>query len=239
MAREYLAQALPRHHAREAPGAPAHDPVWEETLEDGDLLYIPRGWWHVAQPLAEPTLHLTVGVHKRTGLDLLRWLTERMRASVAFRRDLPRLEGADARARHAAALREELLAALDDAVLERYFEDHDAQAEPRAALSMPWSATKDLLPQGQGAVLRWAPPRPVELSERGGAVEFSCLKKRWRFAPAALPVLRPLAERRVCTLAQLCEDARGRLDERTVRAFVGELLLHGLVVASEEAGEYE
>src|SRR5918911_371950 len=31
---------------------PAPDaPLWEETLEDGDLLYIPRGCWHVAAPL--------------------------------------------------------------------------------------------------------------------------------------------------------------------------------------------
>ena len=38
-------------------------PLWEGMLEDGDLLYIPRGWWHVATPLDEPTLHLTVGVN--------------------------------------------------------------------------------------------------------------------------------------------------------------------------------
>jgi hypothetical protein len=69
---------------------PTHAPLWEATLEDGDMLYIPRGFWHVAVPLAEPTLHLTVGVHNRTGLDLLRWLGERMRASETFRRDLPR-----------------------------------------------------------------------------------------------------------------------------------------------------
>ncbi|HEX8189230.1 MAG TPA: cupin domain-containing protein, partial [Pyrinomonadaceae bacterium] len=84
---------------------PEHEPLWEGTLEDGDLLYIPRGWWHVAVPLAEPTLHLTVGVHNRTGLDLLRWLTEALRASEAFRRDLPRLAPARERAAHAARLR--------------------------------------------------------------------------------------------------------------------------------------
>ena len=49
-------------------------------------------------------------------------------------------------------------------------------------------------------------------------------------------MLRPLSERRVCTVAELCEDARGHLDALTVRALLGELLLHGLVV-SEDAGE--
>ena len=41
---------------------PAVDPpsevLWEGLLRSGDLLYIPRGWWHVATPLDEPTLHL-------------------------------------------------------------------------------------------------------------------------------------------------------------------------------------
>ena len=46
-------------------------PLWEGMLEDGDLLYIPRGWWHVATPLDEPTLHLTVGVNNPNGADLL------------------------------------------------------------------------------------------------------------------------------------------------------------------------
>ena len=48
-------------------------------LEAGDLLYIPRGWWHVAMPLDEPTLHLTVGVNNLTGADFLRWFADRLR----------------------------------------------------------------------------------------------------------------------------------------------------------------
>ncbi|HEV2859862.1 MAG TPA: cupin domain-containing protein [Pyrinomonadaceae bacterium] len=231
-----MTRPFPISNDIEAAGRPEHKPVWQETLEDGDLLYIPRGWWHVAEPLAEPTLHLTVGVHKRTGLDLLRWLSDRMRASEIFRRDLPRLGDSRERARHAAALREELLNALDDGVVERFFREHDAQAEPRAALSMPWSATGDGLPPNPSAVVRWAAPRPVEMKEEGGAVEFVCVKKRWRFAPAALHVLRPLAERRVLSVAELCEEARGSLDEKTVRTFVGELLLNGLVAVSEDGG---
>jgi hypothetical protein len=149
---------------------------------------------------------------------------------------LPRLGDSRERARHAAALREELLNALDDGVVERFFREHDAQAEPRAALSMPWSATGDGLPPNPSAVVRWAAPRPVEMKEEGGAVEFVCVKKRWRFAPAALHVLRPLAERRVLSVAELCEEARGSLDEKTVRTFVGELLLNGLVAVSEDGG---
>ena len=85
-------------------------PLWEGTLEDGDLLYIPRGWWHVALPLNEPTLHLTVGIHNRTGLDLLGWLKERLREREDFRRDLPRFATRAEQAAHIESLRDQLLA---------------------------------------------------------------------------------------------------------------------------------
>ncbi len=42
----------------EPPGGAALDQI----LERGDLLYIPRGCYHVALPMNEPTLHLTVSV---------------------------------------------------------------------------------------------------------------------------------------------------------------------------------
>lgn len=205
-------------------------PLWEATLEDGDLLYIPRGWWHVALPLNEPTLHLTVGIHNRTGLDLLRWLAERLNASEIFRQDLPRFAGVAEQAAHIERLREELLAACgSDDLLERYFADLDQRAEPRARLSLPWSATAALLPSASDALVQLVAPRPLDLKLEAGTVEFSGLKKRWRFAAAALPVLRQLEERRVCSVRELCEAARGELDEQTVRTFLGELLLHGLI----------
>ncbi|HJQ30985.1 MAG TPA: cupin domain-containing protein [Pyrinomonadaceae bacterium] len=215
---------------------PGHAPVWEGTLEDGDLLYIPRGWWHVAEPLAEPTLHLTVGIHNRTGLDLLRWLSERMRASEAFRRDLPRFTSRAERNAHAARLREELLAAWDDSLLEQFYEELDARAEPRARVELPWSAIPTPALPALSSVVRLLAPRPLRLEPERGVIEFDCMRRRWRFAEGALPVLRALEERRVCTVAELCEAAGGRLTTETVRAFVMELAQNGLVAVMDEGG---
>jgi hypothetical protein len=213
---------------------PAGEPVWSETLEDGDLLYIPRGWWHVAEPLAEPTLHLTVGIHNRTGLDLLRWLSERMRASEAFRLDLPRAASTRERAAHLKRLREELTRAFDDSLLERFYEDLDARADSRARVELPFDATPRQRPASPGARVRLLTPRPLKLEAAGGVVEFEALKRRWRFAEDALLVLRTLEERRECSVAELCDAARGRLDEKTVRAFVRESAQQGLVAVIEE-----
>jgi ribosomal protein L16 Arg81 hydroxylase len=212
---------------------PKGAPLWQETLEDGDFLYIPRGWWHVAEPLDEPTLHLTVGIHKRTGIDLLTWLAAQLRASELFRRDLPRFASSAERAAYVRRLGEELHVAWDDRLLERYFKEQDAQAEPRRAqLSLPWSAAgaAQLVPADPDARVRLLAPRPLDLQIEDGVIEFRCHKKRWRFAADALPVLKQLADTRASSsIAELCAAARERLDEQTVRAFLGELLRHGLI----------
>lgn len=213
---------------------PESAPLWEGTLEDGDLLYIPRGWWHVALPLDEPTLHLTVGIHNRTGLDLLRWLQEHLRAREDFRRDLPRFATRAEREAHMNRLREQLLDEWGDDVLERFYRDADANAEARPQLSLPWSVTPEILPREGDAVVRLNAPRGLELETNAqhddqGVIEFSCQGKRWRFAAEAIVILRPLLERGVCSVNELCEAAKGKLEEPTVRAFLGELILHGLL----------
>ncbi|HYY42522.1 MAG TPA: cupin domain-containing protein [Pyrinomonadaceae bacterium] len=208
---------------------PTDAPRWTGLLADGDLLYIPRGWWHVALPLDEPTLHLTVGIHNRTGLDLLRWLVERMRSSELVRRDLPRFAGQAQQTAHAAALRAELSAALSDEVISRYFAEQDAEALPRPRLDLPLSAAHDAPPLADATRVRLTAPRPLDFKTDAGIVEFACHKKRWRFAADALLVLRPLAAGRACTVADLCAAAAGRLDAQTVRLFIAELIEHGLL----------
>ncbi len=209
---------------------PSGAPLWEETLEDGDLLYIPRGWWHVAQPLNEPTLHLTVGLHNRTGLDLLRWLTQRMSASEIFRQDLPRFASETERAAHLERMREELFAEWNGDPLKSYFDDLDQRAEPRARLSLPWSPTAEILPPASDTLVRLHAARPLDFKIEDGVVEFSCLKNRWRFAGSTLPILRLLDEKRVCAVSELYASVEAQLDEQTVRTFLCELLMQGLIV---------
>ena len=61
----------PLHPDLEETPRPAGEPVWDGILEDGDVLSLPRGWWHVAIPLNEPSLHLTVTVLPPKGADFL------------------------------------------------------------------------------------------------------------------------------------------------------------------------
>ena len=208
---------------------PTEPPLWDHILEAGDLLYIPRGFWHVAYPLNEPTLHLTVGVHNRAGLDLLRWLVNRMRSRETFRMDLPRFATRETIQAHLMQMRGELLAEWDDDILNRYFTDLDASAVSRPRLSLP---VADSLPSGN-MLVRLLAPRPLDLKVESGVVRFSSQRKEWRLAVEALPILRHLDKHRVCSVSELCEVAKSELDERRVRTFLKELLMNGLVAIVE------
>jgi hypothetical protein len=52
------------------------EPVLDVILETGDILYIPRGWWHCATPVGEPTFHVAVGVHPASIKDYFSWVCE-------------------------------------------------------------------------------------------------------------------------------------------------------------------
>ena len=124
--------------------APAGEPAWEGMLEAGDLLYLPRGWWHAAAAVNGPSLHLTVGVYKRTGLDLVEWLRGQLRDSETFREDLPRFASPAEQSDHLERLRDELLARWDTALLDRFLRDADAAATPRRpTLNLPCIAPHD------------------------------------------------------------------------------------------------
>jgi hypothetical protein len=66
------------------------------TLHAGDALFFPRGWWHRPEGEGEPAMHLTFGIYRRTGLDLVRWLCDQARVgedgTITFTRDLRALD---------------------------------------------------------------------------------------------------------------------------------------------------
>jgi Cupin superfamily protein len=67
--------------------------VWSGTLTAGDVMHIPRGYWHQATRTTQGagySLHATFGIEQRTGVDWLTWLADRSRENEVFRHDLVR-----------------------------------------------------------------------------------------------------------------------------------------------------
>jgi len=197
---------------------PPSTPLWEGTLNDGDLLYVPRGWWHVAIPLDEPTLHLTVGLHPPTGADLMSWLTERLGPVLA--QDLPRFGTPDEKRAYVDRIRDAMAAHWNGQLLDEYFAYADARVQTRPHFSLPWTTTT---PDGVDWSVKWIVPRQIDLDS---GVTISAKGKQWIFAAAAVPLLRMLQAKGTCSIREL---QRCDLSPQVVRSFVGELIEGGLV----------
>lgn len=77
------------------PDEPSTDTLWAGTMTAGDVMHIPRGFWHRATRADRGetaavgySLHLTFGVAQQTGVDWIRWLADQARGNELFRRDL-------------------------------------------------------------------------------------------------------------------------------------------------------
>nr|WP_244672082.1 cupin domain-containing protein [Neisseria meningitidis] len=50
----------------------------EVILEAGDILYIPRGWWHNPMPMNCETFHLAIGTFPPNGYNYMEWLMKKI-----------------------------------------------------------------------------------------------------------------------------------------------------------------
>lgn len=122
------------------PEPPPPEPAAEPVLRPGDLLYLPRGWWHaVTADQGTHSLHLTCGITPpHTGSRLLSWLADELLASDTFRIDLPLHAERATQAAFLAALSKEATAALDRPdLLARYAAAEAATDMRRLRPSMP------------------------------------------------------------------------------------------------------
>ena len=72
---------------------PSDEIVWQGVMEPGDVMHIPRGFWHQATRDDQGdgySLHATFGIVKRVGVNWLAWLADQARTKELFRYDLDR-----------------------------------------------------------------------------------------------------------------------------------------------------
>src|SRR5919204_6248564 len=65
------------------------EPYIDRVLEKGAVLYVPRGHWHYAVAEDSNSLHVTVGVTCRKGIDFIDWLSGELAQDAVWRRNAP------------------------------------------------------------------------------------------------------------------------------------------------------
>jgi hypothetical protein len=198
-----------------APPPPADTaPVWDGLLEAGSVLYMPRGWWHVATPIDEPSLHLTLGLCHPTGADLLEWAVARLGASESTREDLPHLAPVERQRAYVASLADDLRTLVASTSLDDYVTWNEARLPLRPRFTLPALRARPWRGDAQDAVCL-AGARCLWMRDgRPGELTFELAGKRWQCVRSLRPALallcsspRPFAD----LLSAIDADARPAL----------------------------
>jgi bifunctional lysine-specific demethylase and histidyl-hydroxylase NO66 len=204
--------------------------VFEEELQEGGVLYIPRGHVHAARTAAAPSLHLTVGIQALTWIDLFSAAVAAARQDGRFREALPPgfLNGAPGLAERFRVLAAELPRYLS-------LEDGLAHLAERSIVAQPPPAGDGLLePErelGPGSLLRRRPGVLCHMVEGPGhaVIQYSGGKIA---GPAKIaPALRYIAAHRSFSASSLPGD----LSERERLVLLRRLIRDGLLAVEAEA----
>ena len=99
-------------------------------LHPGDVLYLPRGWFHGVRGTGGSSIHVSFGFQRRTGVTYLGWLAGFARHVAAFREDLPRGEDPAELERHGKLLGEALAQLVQEHPVTEYLTQHAGRLRP-------------------------------------------------------------------------------------------------------------
>ncbi|MEV8101776.1 cupin domain-containing protein [Streptomyces sp. NPDC088135] len=183
-------RTAPMYKDTEEPEPPPEKPLTEVVMRPGDLLYLPRGWWHsVAASEGEHSLHLTFGIQTTTGAQLVSWLADDLRRHDVLRLDLPVHAPPEEQADYLERLKKEVVEALGDpALIGRFMAARDAEDLTRMRPSLPHINGVPAVP---GVRVSLTTAR-AELVPTDDGVTFRACGNEWDMATEAEPLLRRL-----------------------------------------------
>ncbi|MFJ2867115.1 cupin domain-containing protein [Kitasatospora sp. NPDC087314] len=195
-------RAVPMHRDTEMPESPPGEPIVDLVLTAGDVLYLPRGWWHaVAASEGVHSLHITCGLQSATGADLLTWLSEILRTHEAVRADLPRFDTTEEQCRFLETIGKLVAAELERTdLITRFSAARDAMERARLAPSLPYVAAA---PPDGALRVRLVTARPAFSTGPGNTIRLTAGGEEWTFAAKTQAMLVLLADGENHTLAEL------------------------------------
>ena len=229
-------QTAPLLHTPEMDHAPAGDPAFNEALEAGDVLYLPRGWWHAPQGIGEPSLHLTIGLPRPTGADLLDWLMNRLLGASEVRRDLPRFGDAEATIKHSRDLKQVIDRMWDDGIVEQFLVERVGTIGARVRPCLPFGvivpapsawADKRVCFNGVGYSMRQAEEKPY-------ATIFTFAGHTCEVEEGLTPVIYALLQGGKLSISDLKAAAGESIDEAAIADVLHQLIALGVLRVEPE-----
>ena len=214
---------------------PTKGPIWQSCLGPGDLLHIPRGWWHVALPCDVPTIHLTVGIYSPTALSLLTWLTNRLKSREMMRMDIPRIADAETKARYMTAVQELVSEALSEIdLLGTFLRESNAMAQTRPAFGLPWSAMPNVIPASDSCNIIFVPRQlDMQLNSGTGTVSVFALGSEFTFKAEAKEFIHWVFKNAPITLREFYKAFAGVTADQELAIFLVDAVTSGIIVLRE------
>jgi ribosomal protein L16 Arg81 hydroxylase len=213
---------------------PESGPIWQGMLSAGDVLYIPRGCWHIATPCDEPTLHLTVGFKAPSGSDMTHWLADQLKCHEVMRKDLPVSASRAKMLAHFSEIRDAIVAAcMDEELLDRFLADLELKAKPRSVIQLSLVMSEDL-PSSEASLICMMTPRHVRAQSMGdGQATIRFDDKSVMFLEEALPVLEYLESVAPVSIREFYERFGDAFGLDVLREFLRDLAKQGIVAFEE------
>lgn len=210
-----------------APEDPDH-PDWEVDISPGDVIYLPRGHWHDARGLNEATLHLTCGMNNPLGVDLLDWISDKMRKHIVTRSDIPRFSSEEEITSWSAELKRCLRNEISGNIVEDYLRYWKGNSDARPHASLPYGGNNKILPAEETAKVRFSGitySGPHRTSEESVTIE--ALGKQVEVAVQAEPLLTLVLDGEPHTVSALIEHTS--MDSGATKKILEVLLRHGIL----------
>lgn len=214
------------------PPKPTGPPDWSGVLEDGDMLYLPRGWWHAAEALDGPSLHLTMTIVPPRGVDFLAWLKDELGALA--RADIPHEADPQRREAYFRDLAVSIAKAGSGDAPSRFLEAWMAHRPVRPRLSLP--AAQAAL--GPSSRLRLASIRVLTFRTAEDADErlFHAAGQSWRCSGGIARALSGLGHQREVTWSDLGANV-APTQRRELARLVTALAVAGVITVMDSGGD--
>jgi ribosomal protein L16 Arg81 hydroxylase len=196
-------------------------PVARHVLKAGGLIYIPRGHWHDAIAVGEPTLHLTLGLPTLTGIDFLTWLTDDARGVESMRRNIPLFDTRQ-RAQWLRQLQHAVSRRTEATAFMRFVAGRRARFDASSRPSLP-HAIHATSPPSKSDRLQWTGiAHAMTLTREGLVVQTA--DREYVFDIAAAPLVERLLTGKASTYGKVQQTFTRKLGAVRLRRFVSELL---------------
>lgn len=129
-------EPFPVESMRKSMAAPAGPPDDDCILTPGDVLYLPRGFWHTPEPCDGVSLHISFAFRRRNGTHFLSWLTPAQQQTMSSRRDIDMSASAEEREKYLSELKSVVAAELSLKNLDAFMNHASGRAFRRERFSL-------------------------------------------------------------------------------------------------------